>query len=112
PPGSYPPPANSPGSSGAITVHTEPERDITMAATTKMAAVPNTRTGSPSGKRPAVRSAKQNSSSTTGPHSLRRPRIPRPALRGLDMILARIAIQKQKIAYAEDITTIYQERDE
>ncbi len=111
-PGSYPPPTNSPGSSGAITVHTDPEGDITMAATTKMAAVPNTRTGSPSGKRQAVRSPKQNTSSTTGPHSLRRPRIPRPALRDLDMILARMAMQKQKIAYAEDVATIYQERGE
>src|SRR5437660_9839598 len=46
------------------------------------------------------------------PYGLRRPRIPRPALRDLDMILARMVIQRQKIAYGEDIIAIHQERNE
>jgi signal transduction histidine kinase len=41
-----------------------------------------------------------------------RPRIPRPALRDLDMTLANLAMQKQKIAYGEDVLTIFQERGE
>ncbi|TMC83608.1 MAG: hypothetical protein E6J10_10035, partial [Chloroflexi bacterium] len=45
-------------------------------------------------------------------YGLRRPRIPRLALRDLDMVLARMAMQKQKIIYGEDIATIYQERGE
>lgn len=91
---------------GAVTVHADPDGDVTMAVTTKMTALPN----SSSGKRQAVRSSQ--SSQVTPPYGLRRPRIPRPALRDLDMILARMVIQKQKIAYGEDVATIYQERHE
>src|SRR5207244_3136898 len=43
---------------------------------------------------------------------MRRPRIPRPALRELDQNLAYITMQKQKIVYGEDIASIYQERGE
>jgi signal transduction histidine kinase len=93
---------------GAITVHADPDGDITMAATTKMAAVPSPLPRS-SGKRNAVRLQKPQPEASYG---LRRPRIPRPALRDLDMILARMAMQKQKIAYGGDVAAIYQERNE
>ncbi len=92
--------------SGAVTVHADPDGDVTMAVTTKMTALPS----SSSGKRQAIRSSQ--SPQTTPPYGLRRPRIPRPALRDLDMILAHMVIQKQKIAYGEDVATIYQERRE
>jgi len=88
---------------GLVTVHTDPNSDITLAVTTKMAAIAPPRLTSSSDKRQAV---------GTSPYGLRRPRIPRPALRDLDMNLARLAIQKQKIVCAEDIASIYQERGE
>jgi signal transduction histidine kinase len=99
--------------SGAITVHTDPTGDITMTATTKLAAiaVPAKRSGpTPSGIRSAIRVPKL--APQTGQVAVRAPRIPRPALRDLDMILARMAMQKQKIAYGEDIQMIYQQRGE
>ncbi len=86
----------------SIIVHADPDGDVTMAVTTKMVAISNPG----SGKRKAV-SSTQSPQATYG---IRRPRIPRPALRDLDMILARMVVQKQKIAYGEDIATIYQER--
>jgi signal transduction histidine kinase len=97
----------------AVTVHTDPAGDITMAATTKMAAIPASASRSvpPSnGKRSAIRAPKLTSQ--IGQATLRHPRIPRPALRDLDMILARMTMQKQKIAYGEDVQVIYQERGE
>ena len=104
---------------GAVTVHADPNGDVTMAATTKMAAIPS----SASGKRRAVRSSttsqqtpsdtsSQNTPSSQSTYGLRRPRIPRVALRDLDMLLARMVIQRRKIAYAEDVRQIYQERQE
>jgi len=84
---------------GSVTVHADPDSNVTMAVTTKMAAIPNPA----SGKRKAVRT-------TQTTYGIRRPRIPRVALRDLDMILARMAIQKLKIASGEDIATIYQQR--
>ncbi|HEV2582983.1 MAG TPA: ATP-binding protein, partial [Ktedonobacteraceae bacterium] len=109
------------GKSGAVTVHTDPAGDITMAATTKMAAISlanrpdratNSATSSPSasGKRRAIRATKL----APPPEQVgqRNPRIPRPALRDLDLLLARMAIQKQKITYAEDVHTIHRERQE
>jgi signal transduction histidine kinase len=98
---------------GAVTVHTDPAGDITMAVTTKMAAIatPATRSvPSSSGKRSAIRALKLTSQ--TEQAAMRLPHIPRPALRDLDMILARMAMQKQKIAYGEDVQMIYQERGE
>ncbi|HLH62218.1 MAG TPA: ATP-binding protein [Ktedonobacteraceae bacterium] len=98
---------------GAVTVHTDPDGDITMAATTKMIAMPSASprpVPSSSDKRRAMRPHKLTSQPE--PYGLRRPRIPRPALRDLDMILARMAMQKQKITYAEDIVRIYQEQGE
>ena len=95
---------------GEVTVHADPDGDITLAATTKMAAIPVTRLGTNSDKRNAVNAAKPNQ--TTIPYGLRRPRIPRPALHDLDQNLAHITMQKQKIVYGEDIARIYQERVE
>lgn len=95
---------------GAVTVHADPDGDITFAVTTKMAAIPISRSGSPSGKQSAIRTQKQNSSPEL--YGLRRPRIPRPALNDLDMLLARMTMQKHKIIYGEDIATIFQERGE
>jgi len=107
------PVANSSQTSGAIMVHTDPGGDITMTATNKMAAIaaPSTRSVPPSnGNRSAIRAPKLTS--RTEQAALRPPRIPRPALRDLDMILARMAMQKQKIAYGEDVQMIYHERGE
>ena len=87
----------------AVTVHADPDGDVTMAATTKMLALSN----AVSGKRQAV----QIPHSPQITYGLRRPRIPRPALRDLDMILARMVIAKQKIAYDEDIASDPQDRD-
>jgi len=107
------PAVNSSQQYGAVTVHTDPAGDITMAVTTKMAAIaaPAKRSvPSSSGKRLAIRAPKLTSQAEQV--AMRVPRIPRPALRDLDMILARMAMQKQKIAYGEDIQMIYQERGE
>src|SRR6266571_623456 len=107
------PVVNSSSQYGAVTVHTDPTGDITMTATTKMAAiaVPAKRSDpTSSGKRSAIRVPKLTSQ--TEHVAVRVPRIPRPALRDLDMILARMSMQKQKIACGEDIHMIYQERGE
>ncbi len=107
------PAAHSSQPHGAVKVYTDPAGDIAMAATTKMAAiaVPAARSvPSSSGKRSAIRAPKLTPQ--TEQAALRRSRIPRPALRDLDMILARMAMQKQKIAYGEDVQMIYHERGE
>jgi signal transduction histidine kinase/methyl-accepting chemotaxis protein len=104
---------NSAQQNGAVTVHTDPAGDITMTVTTKLAAIPapGSRSGSSSsGNRSAIRAPKLTSQ--TEQAALHHPRIPRPALRDLDMILARMTMQKQKIAYGEDVQMIYQERGE
>ncbi len=108
---------DTPVPTGIVTVHADPDGDITMAATSKLATVLNHRPGSSSGKRPALRATRLEQSqtaqpTTAAPYGLRRPRIPRPALRDLDMILARMAIQRQKIVYGEDIQVIYEQRGE
>ena len=91
---------------GAVTVHADLDGDITMAITSKMAAISNQM----SEKQKTVHGEKPGSG--TQPYGLRRPRIPRSALRDLDMILARMVMQRHKIVYGEDIKTIYQERRE
>jgi signal transduction histidine kinase len=99
---------------GIHEVHIDPEGDITLAVTTKMSAIamparrPAAQTSS--GKRRALRAPKLTPPAPT--YVPRRPRIPQPALRELDRTLARMAMQKQKIVYAEDIAAIYQERGE
>ncbi len=95
---------------GAVTVHTDPDGDITLAVTTKMTAIPAARLATTSDKRKAIGAAKPNQAPI--PYALRRPRIPRPALRDLDQNLAHITMQKQKIVYGEDIARIYLERNE
>jgi signal transduction histidine kinase len=92
---------------GAVTVHADLDGDITMAITSKMAAISNNQL---SEKQKTVHGEKPGSG--TQPYGIRRPRIPRSALRDLDMILARMVMQRHKIAYGEDIKTIYQERKE
>ena len=107
------PAVDSSSQSGAVTVHTDPAGDITMTATTKMAAIaiPAKRSvPTSSGKRSAIRVTKLTPQNEQV--AIRAPRIPRPALRDLDMILARMSMQKQKIACGEDIHMIYQERGE
>jgi signal transduction histidine kinase len=111
-------PATGPTMSDAVTVHADPSGDITMTATTKLAAIAangvrasfSTPASSGSGKRRAIRAPKLTP--PPDPYGQRRPRIPRPALRDIDMLLARMAMQKQKVAYGEDINTIYRERGE
>src|SRR5260370_35638664 len=102
--------SNSSQQHGAVTIHTDPAGNITMAVTTKMMAVtaPVSRSIQPSsGKRSAIRAPKLTPQREQTPS--RRPRIPRPALRDLDLILARRAMQNQKITYSEDIQIISQE---
>lgn len=106
--------ASPPTVQGSATVYTDPGGDITLAATTKMAAIPGVQVQTASAKRRALRGTKPSQAKTppadSSSYGLRRTRIPRPALRDLDMILARMAIHRQKIVYGEDINTIYQER--
>lgn len=97
---------------GAVTVHTDPNSDITMAVTTKMAAIPNARLSSYNGNTSALHPPKLPQNNASAPYGLRRPRIPRPALRDLDMNLARMVIQRKKIAYGEDVAIIHRERNE
>ena len=106
--------AAPPNVQGAATVYTDPGGDITLAATTKMAAIPSIQVQTASAKRRALRGTKPSQAkmppTDSSSYGLRRTHIPRPALRDLDMILARMAIHRQKIVYGEDINTIYQER--
>ena len=109
----YAPTGSSTRQQGAVTVYTDPAGDIAMVVTSKMAAIPvmASRSVPPSsGKRSAMRAP--TLTSQTEQSSMPRPRIPRPALRDLDMILARMAMQKQRIAYGEDVQKIYQDRGE
>jgi len=87
---------------GAVTVQADPDGDVTMAGTTNMVALPES-----SGKRKAV----QIPHPSQATYGIRRQRIPRLALRDLDMSLARMVISKQKIAYDEDIVSGSQEHD-
>jgi signal transduction histidine kinase len=86
-----------------VTVYTDPDNDITMTATTKIAAIPYAPQASVKG--PVFNPIT---------HSLsgRPSRIPNHALHELDILLARMTIQRQKIVYGEDIPAIYKERPE
>lgn len=96
---------------GIVNVYTDPDADITLAVTTKMAALPGGRgKQSGSGKRNAVPASGKQPQDLQSTYGLRKPRIPRTALRDLDMNLARMVIQKKKIAYGEDIAAIFEER--
>jgi signal transduction histidine kinase len=89
-----------------VTVHIDPDGDITLAVTTKMVALPSSK-GKLAGGKQTVANGYHGI-----PYNVRRPRIPRLALRELDLILARMVIQKHKIAYGEDIAAIFEERQE
>ncbi|HVU71126.1 MAG TPA: ATP-binding protein [Ktedonobacteraceae bacterium] len=95
-------------------VYLDPEGDVTLAVTIKTTAItPPLRRATnqtPSGKRRALRAPKLTPPPPV--YTPRRPRIPQAALRDLDITLARMAMQKHKIVYAEDIATIYQEHAE
>jgi signal transduction histidine kinase/HAMP domain-containing protein len=86
-----------------VVVYTDPDNDITMAVTTKLAAISHTH-------KPIVPGAAFHT--TMHSHNGRPSRIPNHALRELDMLLARMTRQKQKIVYGEDIPAIYKERHE
>jgi signal transduction histidine kinase len=104
----------SPSSSlpqGQISVYADPDGDITLAVTTKMAALSGLKKNISSEKHHAIHTTPR-STRIEAPYGSRTPRIPRQALRDLDMILARMVIQRKKIAYGEDIKAIYDERQE
>jgi signal transduction histidine kinase len=95
-----------------VTVHTDPDGDVTLVMTSKLAAIPNfgMRASSPSGKRSIIRPPEP--ALREAPFGRRRPRIPETALRELDMVLARLAMQKQKIVCGEDVAVINQKHGE
>ncbi|MDQ2718059.1 MAG: ATP-binding protein, partial [Chloroflexota bacterium] len=96
---------------GTATTHIDPGGDIAMMATTKLAAVPNARANMANAKRPGtIRAPKLNAPGMRS--GSQQARIPQQALHDLDMLLARMAMQKQKIAYGEDISVIHQDRHE
>ncbi|GCE13276.1 sensor histidine kinase [Tengunoibacter tsumagoiensis] len=101
---------------GVVTVHIDPDGDITMVVTSKLAAIPNGR----------IQGAEKRTNKHTFNEAGRSPemeriphfptggglRIPPHALRDLDRLLGRMAIQRKKIVYGEDIAMIYQVRKE
>lgn len=95
---------------GTVTVHTDPAGEVTLVMTTKLAAVSGSgkKSSSASGKRTIIRPPQL--ALPMAPHGLRLPRIPRPALRDLDMTLARMAMQKEKIVCADDVAVINQKQ--
>ncbi|TMC20615.1 MAG: GAF domain-containing protein [Chloroflexi bacterium] len=98
---------------GSVTVYVDPDGDITLAVTTKMAAISTLRKNPASGKRNAIRPVRATKlAQIEQPRRGRRTRIPREALRDLDISLARMAIQREKIIYGEDIQAIYQQRQD
>jgi signal transduction histidine kinase len=102
-----------PGHPGVVSVHADPDSDITTVVTTKMVALPGPVRQPSTSKRASIRSPRKVAESgRTLVHEPRRPRIPHAALRDLDMILARMVIQRKKIAWGEDVAAIYHERKE
>ncbi|MBA2287194.1 MAG: GAF domain-containing protein [Ktedonobacteraceae bacterium] len=96
---------------GTTITHIDPGGDVAMMATTKLAAIPNVRANTSGTKRPGtIRAPKLKASGR--PSGAQQSRIPQQALHDLDMLLARMAMQKQKIAYGEDINAIHQDRHE
>src|SRR5256714_13610691 len=67
---------------GEVTVHADPDSDITLAATTKMTAIPATRPGTNSDKRNAVNAGQSPQGSIS--YGLRRPPFTPPTPRELD----------------------------
>jgi signal transduction histidine kinase len=104
------------GNRGTVEVHIDPKGDITLAATTKMAALPTIKpvVNSSSGKRAALRATRitKDTKEQSEFATLPRPHIPEQVLRDLDMTLASLVIQRRKIAYGEDVAQIYSEHGE
>jgi signal transduction histidine kinase len=110
--------------SNTVSVYIDPNNDISMAATTKMTALPKLDTNH---KAQAVQDTPEANEQaeqidlTEQPTHRIQPkeaygtcttRIPRTAMREVDVILARMAIQRHKIVYSEDISAIYEQRKE
>lgn len=107
---------------GAVTVHTDPDGDVTLVMTSKLVAVPGRHSGAASGKgnqsaakvptngRPQGSLFLQATVPIVTPYGLRLPHIPPSALRDFDMTLARLAMQKQKIVCGEDLAVISQKQ--
>ncbi|GHO45339.1 sensor histidine kinase [Ktedonospora formicarum] len=91
-----------------VTVYADPNRDITLAATTKMVALSTFgRSHSSNQNNYPIPTAAPTPDSKTAPS-----RIPRSALRELDTLLAQMVMHKKNIAYREDINGIHQEQGE
>ncbi|GCF07611.1 sensor histidine kinase [Dictyobacter arantiisoli] len=86
-----------------VTVYIDPDNDISMAVTTKMSVISNAQS--------ARTTAHQASFQAYHPDG-RGSRIPNHALRDVDLALARLTLQRQKIVYGEDIGAIYQQQPE
>lgn len=84
-------------------VHVDPRGDITLTATTKMAAVPPPQAG----LLPTSSNLRQDRHG-----NIYKLQIPAAMLRELDQILASKAIQKQKIVYAKDVRSITPNKNE
>lgn len=88
---------------GVVSVHTDPNGDVTMVMTSKLVAVPGR--NSASGKRSPQAAARVPSPTVTS-YGVGLPHIPPSALHDFDMALARLAMQKQKIDCSEDLAVI------
>ncbi|HEY7418866.1 MAG TPA: ATP-binding protein [Ktedonobacteraceae bacterium] len=96
---------------GSAAVYIDPTGDVTLAITTKLAAISVPSSSSFGTPRKASRARRAVKEQPTLQEQ-RRSRIPKHALREIDTHLARIAIQRKKIVLSEDIEKIYQERKE
>lgn len=95
-----------------ISVYADPNRDITLAVTTKMAALPARGSVAYNMPETNTNSAFASPFPSSGGMEASRTPIPGSALRELDMLLAHLVIQSQKITYGEDVALVYQESQE
>jgi signal transduction histidine kinase len=98
-----------PNSSAAVYI--DPIGDVTLAITTKLAAVSVPSASSSRTARKTFR-ARRAVKEPSPLQEQRRSRIPKHALREIDTHLARVVIQRKKIAFGDDIERIYHERKE
>lgn len=103
-------PQAAPSNSSAA-VYIDPIGDVTLAITTKLAAVSVPSTSSSGAARKFSR-ARRAIKEPSPLQEQRRSRIPKHALREIDTHLARVVIQRKKIALGDDIERIYHERKE
>ncbi|HEX4207556.1 MAG TPA: ATP-binding protein [Ktedonobacteraceae bacterium] len=96
---------------GTVTVHTSPRDDTGLAATSKMTALPPMAPGKATGPRKALRAPKITKEVAV-PEEQARSWQTRLPVRDLDMMLARMVVQRKKIVSGENIEKIYQERGE